>query len=397
MSNLGPNFYPKLIQIASELGMKPEDIIAIMASESGINPSIPNQAGATAIGLIQFTPGTLKGLGYDKHWKEFGNVAAEDQLDYVKKYIQGQEKLNGGPFKSAAHFYVATFWPVALKLPGIRQGNPNTVFVEENPQTVNINGSIYSKKYYDIGFKINPKQESRAYKENRLFHGPIPGVITFGDMQAQVERTKLGSTYKNAIATMKNSTNYTPSSMPQSQVAGNDNHIIQKYWNQFKGKPMTSKTPQVTSPGSPPNMEQTINNYLRLIAASDKPNKQLYNKLLPNHNILISIDASNHNDAVEFSRILRAALDEELLSTSYIHTDGDDVEIECSIAGPSIDCLDAVRELSNSVAEAFEDATIKIGGIQVKTKCFMNKKSCYQPISLKQADTNYRTFLLKFI
>lgn len=96
MSNLGPNFYPKLVQIASELGMKPEDIIAIMASESGINPGIPNQAGAAAIGLIQFTPGTLKGLGYDKHWKEFGNVSAEDQLDYVKKYIQSQEKLNGG-------------------------------------------------------------------------------------------------------------------------------------------------------------------------------------------------------------------------------------------------------------------------------------------------------------
>lgn len=395
MANLGANFYPKLVQISSELGMKPEDIIAIMASESGINPAIPNQAGATAIGLIQFTPGTLKGLGYNKDWKEFGNVSAEEQLDYVKRYIQSQEKVNGGPLKSAAHFYVATFWPVALKLPGIRQGNPDTAFVEENPAVVNVGGNRYSKKYYDIGFKINPQMESRAYKENKLFHGPIPGVITFGDMQAQVERTKKGSAYRNAVATMKNTTNYVPSSISPVQVAKNEpghEGILQSYLSKFRGKPsMTSRPPSAVS-----NVNQILNNYLQLVSASEKANKKLY-KLLPKHNILISIAADTHNNAVEFSRILSTALDVELLAKSYIHTDGEAVEVECTIAGPSIDCLETVRELSESVAEAFKAATTKIGGIEVQTKCIMNKKSSYQPISFKQADINYRTFLLKFI
>jgi hypothetical protein len=374
--------------------MKPEDIIAIMASESGINPAIPNQAGATAIGLIQFTPGTLKGLGYDKNWKEFGNVPAVEQLDYVKRYIQSQEKVNGGPLKSAAHFYVATFWPVALKLPGIRQGNSDTVFVEENPQTVTVGGSKYSKKYYDIGFKINPQMESRAYKENRLFHGNIPGVITFGDMQAQVERTKRGTAYRNAVATMKNTTNYAPSSIRPVEVANNNNpNVLQNYLDRFKGKPsMTSRpTSQVS------NVNQILNNYLQLVMASDKPNKKLYNKLLPNHNILISVASKNYNDAIEFSRILSTALDIELLAKSYVHTDGESVDIECTIAGPSMACLDAVKELSTAVASAFKDATIKIGGIEIQTKCSINKKSSYQPISFKQADINYRTFLLKFI
>lgn len=392
MSNLGANFYPKLVQISSELGMRPEDIIAIMASESGINPAIPNQAGATAIGLIQFTPGTLKGLGYKKDWKEFGNVSAEEQLDYVKRFIKSQESLNGGPFKSAAHFYVGTFWPVALKLPGVRQGDPDTVIVEANPPTVKVGGNRYSKKYYDLGFKINPNAESRAYKENRLFHGPTPGVITLGDMQAQVERTKKGATYRNAVATMQNTTNYVPSSIAPVQVAKNDpghEGILQSYLNKFKGKP------SMTQP-TPPNINQILNNYLQLVTASEKVNKKLY-KLLPKHNILISVSAGNHNDSVEFSRILSTALDVELLAKSYIHTDGEDVEIECAIAGPSIDCLETVRELSASVAEAFKMATAKIGGIEVQTKCIMNKKSSYQPISFKQADINYRTFLLKFI
>lgn len=390
MSNLGPNFYPKLVQIASELGMNPEDIIVIMASESGINPNIPNQAGATAIGLIQFTPGTLKGLGYNKDWKEFGNVSAEDQLDYVKKYIKSQESLNGGPFKSAAHFYVATFWPVALKLPGVRESNASTVIVEENPPSVNINGNMYSKKYYDIGFKINPKNESRAYKENRLFHGSTPGAITFGDMQAQVNRTKKGSAYRNAIATMKNTTNVVPTTEVTKKETEHEG-IIQTLLNKFRGKSMPTKPSQVSS------ISQILNNYLQLILASEQSNKKLYSKLLPTHQILITVGANNYDDAVEFSRILSTALNVELLAKSYIHTDGDKVEVECCIAGPSIECLDAVKELTSSIKNAFKIATSKIGAIEVQTKCIMNKKSSYKPISLKQADINYRTFLLKFI
>ena len=53
--------------------------------------------------------------------------------------------------------------------------------------------------------------------------------------------------------------------------------------------------------------------------------------------------------------------------------------------------------MSQAVAETFKDATIKLGGLNIKTNCIMNKKSFYQPISHKTAETNYRKFLLKFI
>jgi len=239
MANLGANFYPKLVQIASEVGMKPEDIIAIMASESGINPNIPNQAGAHVIGLIQFSEGTLKGLGYDKNWKEFGNVSAIEQLDYVKKYIQAQANFNGRPLESAAKFYIATYLPVGLRLPGIQRNDPDAIFVEEHPETIRVGNRVWSKKYYDIGVKLDPNFESKAYKENSLFHGSMPGVIRLRDMQAQVDRTKSRSTYQNAIKAMHNATGvqvsdtHAPSAAVPTQLQPQ-----QSYWASFMNKLM---------------------------------------------------------------------------------------------------------------------------------------------------------------
>ena len=57
-ANLGPNFYPKLVQVASELGMKPEDLIAVMVSESGLNPSA-YESKFKGAGLVGFMPDTL--------------------------------------------------------------------------------------------------------------------------------------------------------------------------------------------------------------------------------------------------------------------------------------------------------------------------------------------------
>ena len=113
MPNLGPQFYPKLVQIASELGMKPEDILAIMVSESGIDPSnylgrsqkkdpdSENRGG----GLVGFMPETLKNLGFRGKMSDFVALPGQDQLDYVKKLISSRSV----PLTSAAQYYVANF------------------------------------------------------------------------------------------------------------------------------------------------------------------------------------------------------------------------------------------------------------------------------------------------
>lgn len=155
-------------------------------------------------------------------------------------------------------------------------------------------------------------------------------------------------------------------------------------------------TPQ--TPATPGNVDSILNKFLQMVASTEKDNKKLYKVALPKQDILIQISSSEYNNSVEFARVLCATLDEELLSSSYTHTDGHGiVEVECSIPGPSDICLQTVSAVTQSVVEAFEKATSKIGGITVEANCIVNKKSFYQPISISSADTNYRRFLLKFI
>jgi len=174
------------------------------------------------------------------------------------------------------------------------------------------------------------------------------------------------------------------------------------YETAMAGQPAAppSRTPRQTQqdPGFLARLEETIKKYIGMVAASEKEHKKLYKVALPKQNILIQISSNDYNNSIEFARVLCATLDEELLSSSYTHTDGSGiVEVECSIPGPAAPCFKAVSEITSLVAEAFKTATTKIGGITVKANCVMNKKSFYQPISISSADTNYRRFLLKFI
>src|SRR5271163_1193092 len=127
---------------------------------------------------------------------------------------------------------------------------------------------------------------------------------------------------------------------------------------------------QITQPTAPTNTSTTsfmdmLAQFVRSFASND--NKKTYKKILPNHNILIQIGASDHTSAIEFSRILCSALDEELKADAYPHTDGNKVEVECSIAGPAIECLQTVEQLSQTLARTFKVATKKIGGINIST------------------------------
>lgn len=370
MANLGADFYTKLVQMTSELGMKPEDLLAVMVSESGINPTAHNPGGAT--GLIQFMPDTLRNIGYQGTPEEFRQTSGTEQLDYVKKYIEDKMKYNGGPFKSAAQYYIANFWPIALKLPGIKAQDPDTKIVEANPaQTPN----GYSQKYAEIGIKVSAKYESQAYQSNgALFDKQHKGYITYGDMMQQVEQNKRNPIYQKALVSMQKATDYVPQKTSPSMIA----------------KHTTDNTSMWA------RLESLLDKYLAMFSTADLSLKQLYKKALPIQHILIKIAAPDYTSAIEFSRILSNALDEETLSTSYPYTDGHLVEVECSIPGPEKECFAAVKQLSEVIAETFQEATQKIGGITIKVECLMNKKSSYQPISLRTASTHYRKFLLNF-
>lgn len=143
------SFRVKVREIADRLGFDPNWLMAIMAFETGrtFSPSQPNNAGGSAIGLIQFMPSTAKGLGTSS--AKLARMTAVDQLDYVEKYFQ--------PYKSRINnlgdCYLAVLWPAGI-------------------------GQSDSWKMWTLG--------QREYNANRGLDVGVKGYITRGDAVARV-------------------------------------------------------------------------------------------------------------------------------------------------------------------------------------------------------------------
>ena len=109
-AKLGDGFCAKLEQVAKNINCNPADLIGMMQSESGINPSAYNNNGG-ATGLIQFMPSTARSLGTTT--SELLNMSAIEQLDYVEQYFSNWtggsgEELTGGDL------YTLCFLPAYL-------------------------------------------------------------------------------------------------------------------------------------------------------------------------------------------------------------------------------------------------------------------------------------------
>jgi hypothetical protein len=181
-----------------------------------------------------------------------------------------------------------------------------------------------------------------------------------------------------------------------SQLKGKEGDVFQELAEKHKA-PTSSPAATKATPAASSNYNSILTDYLHQVAASEKSNKKLYKQFLPSQNIVIGINSKYYTDAVEFSRVLCTALDEELMAKAFIHTDNINVDVECVIPGPELECFETVKQLTQSLVLAFKQATIKIGGININTKFIMNKKSSYEGMTLHAAQTQYRKFLLKFI
>ena len=92
--NLSDGFYNKVVEVAKRVGCDPNDLMALMNAESGLNPAARNKsAGSTATGLIQFIESTAKRLGTTT--AALQQMSAEEQLVYVEKYLK-QTKAAAG-------------------------------------------------------------------------------------------------------------------------------------------------------------------------------------------------------------------------------------------------------------------------------------------------------------
>lgn len=112
-AHVSPRFRTRVRLLATTLGVRPDDLMACMAWESGetFSASVKNMAGSGAIGLIQFMPDTAVGLGTTS--AKLAAMTAEAQLDYVEKYFAPYR----GKLKTLADLYMAILWPAAVGKP----------------------------------------------------------------------------------------------------------------------------------------------------------------------------------------------------------------------------------------------------------------------------------------
>lgn len=105
-------FRAKVRQIAKNLNLDPNWLMAVMAFETGrtFSPSIRNPRGS-ATGLIQFTASTAIRLGTTTD--KLSRMTDIQQLDWVEEYFKQERR----PIKGLGDAYMAVLWPTAIGRP----------------------------------------------------------------------------------------------------------------------------------------------------------------------------------------------------------------------------------------------------------------------------------------
>ncbi len=103
-------FATRVIDIAADLDVPPEWLMAVMYAESKFDPGIANYKGSGAVGLIQFMPSTALDLGTSS--ERLQRMKATQQLEYVYEYLQRVARRSG-PYESLTDLYLGILFPKA--------------------------------------------------------------------------------------------------------------------------------------------------------------------------------------------------------------------------------------------------------------------------------------------
>jgi peptidoglycan hydrolase-like protein with peptidoglycan-binding domain len=147
--NTSQVFRDRVGQIAERLGTNPNFLMAVMSFESGgtFSPSVLNQAGSGAVGLIQFMPRTARHLGTST--AALAAMTAEAQLELVEKYFR--------PFRNRLNTIEDTYMAVLLPK-AVGKGNdfvlfrkPSVAFTQNRGLDIDGDGRV---TVLDASFKV---------------------------------------------------------------------------------------------------------------------------------------------------------------------------------------------------------------------------------------------------
>ena len=158
---LSDAFFDALARMGLRRGTNPEHYLVVWCAESGLDPTAVNPRGG-ARGLNQMMPATLRGLGAPADYEK---LPGEAQLPWIERLIADGERLNGGPFQSAARYYHSNFYPATMS----RGNSPSTVVVSRDARD---------------------PQEQAAYAANSGLDTDKDGQITLADLGALLARLR---------------------------------------------------------------------------------------------------------------------------------------------------------------------------------------------------------------
>lgn len=130
-------FVGEVERVAGELGIPNEWLWRVMQQESGLDPHKFNNAGSGALGLIQFMPNTLAGMGLTK--QDILGTDAAGQMKFVEQYMKNSG-LHNIENPTIGDVYMAILWPKAM-------GKPDDYVLYSNGD-----GKLYSQ---NAGLDIN--------------------------------------------------------------------------------------------------------------------------------------------------------------------------------------------------------------------------------------------------
>jgi hypothetical protein len=109
---LDANFWPALWNLAIASGTRPEIFLTVWFAESGLDPTAENRDGC--IGLNQTCPKEWGGPAFPSTPQAYQAAPASEQVAWITPQVLAANKLNGGPFLSAARAYQANLMPATL-------------------------------------------------------------------------------------------------------------------------------------------------------------------------------------------------------------------------------------------------------------------------------------------
>lgn len=150
-------FEKRVIEIATNLGIKADWLMVVMWAESKLN-HLASNPNSSAFGLIQFMDSTMVSLGTNRY--ALATMSNVKQLDYVEKYFISIGKK--GKMNNIYDVYFAVFYP---RFVGAADGVlfPQSVYNANKGMDISKDGKLsvldvkkWFAKYIPVGMSITP-------------------------------------------------------------------------------------------------------------------------------------------------------------------------------------------------------------------------------------------------